>query len=458
MIVPLVVATALFMENLDSTVIATSLPAIAADLREDPIQLKLALTSYLLSLAIFIPASGWMADRFGARRVFRSAIAVFTLGSILCGLSSSLPGFVAARIVQGMGGAMMTPVGRLVILRSTPRADLVRSLAWLTIPALVGPVIGPPLGGFITTYFHWRWIFWINVPIGALGLLLATLYIPDVREPKTPPLDVSGFVLSGLALSCLIFGFSVVGRGVVSAQADAALIGAGAIALLAYLRHARIAAHPILDLRLLRHPTFRASVGGGFFFRVGIGATPFLLPLLFQTAFGLSPFQSGGLTFVSTVGAMAMKATAAPILRRFGFRTVLIFNGLVATAFFLCSIFFTRQTPHLVIMAVLLTGGFFRSLQFTALNAVAYAEIEPGEMSRATSLAAVAQQLSLSVGVTLAAAALELTRRSRGEALAMTTADFAPAFLVVGAVSLISILFFWRLKPDAGAEISGRNR
>ena len=451
---PVIVACALFMENLDSTVLSTSLPAIAADLNEDPIALKLALTSYLLALAIFIPASGWMADRFGARKVFRAAIVVFTIGSICCGLSSTLPEFIAARILQGAGGAMMTPVGRLVLLRSVPRADLVRALAWLTTPALIGPVIGPPLGGFITTYFHWRWIFWINVPIGILGVALVTAFIKDVREEDVPPLDLAGFALSGVGLSCLMFGFSVLGRGFLPGWEAALLIAIGIVTTALYVRHARRAKNPILDLALLQRPTYRASVLGGFLFRIGLGATPFLLPLLFQVGFGLTPFQSGLLTFLSTLGAMAMKPTAAPILRFAGFRTVLMINTVVSTAFFCTNALFTASTPHAVIAGLLLVGGFFRSLQFTALNAVAYAEIDNKEMSRATSLSAVGQQLALSVGVTVGAGVLDLTRSLHPGAL--EASDFAPAFLLVGAISLLSLLYFRVLRPDAGAEISGR--
>ena len=451
---PVIVACALFMENLDSTVLSTSLPAIAADLHEDPIQLKLALTSYLLALAIFIPASGWMADRFGAKTVFRAAIVVFTIGSICCGLSSTLPQFVAARILQGAGGAMMTPVGRLVLLRAVPREQLVRALAWLTTPALIGPVIGPPLGGFITTYFHWRWIFWINVPIGLIGVVLVSLYIDNIKEEAVPPLDIVGFGLSGVGLSCLMFGFSVLGRGFLPGWQAGVLIAVGLAAMLLYLRHARRTPFPILDLSLLRRATFRASVGGGFLFRIGLGASPFLLPLLFQAGFGLTAFQSGMLTFLSTLGAMAMKPTAAPILRFAGFRTVLIANAVISTAFFCGSALFTPQTSHFVIAGVLLVGGFFRSLQFTALNAVAYADIDNREMSRATSLASVGQQLSLSVGVTLGAAVLDVARGLHAGPL--RASDFAPAFLLVAAISLSSLLFFRPLPADAGAEMSGR--
>ncbi len=310
--VTLIVAVALFMETMDSTVIATSLPAIAADLGEDPIALKLALTSYLLSLAVFIPVSGWMADRFGARTVFRAAIVVFTLGSAACGFAQGLGDFVLFRIVQGMGGAMMVPVGRLVILRSVPKAELISALAWLTVPALMGPVIGPPLGGFISTVFDWRWIFWINIPIGLLGIYLATRYIHNFREEKVPPLDVKGFFLSGIGLSGLAFGFTIIGQGLFPIEFVAGLLVVGAIGCTLYVRHALRTPAPLLDLRLLKIDTFYASVLGGFLFRIGVGATPFLLPLFFQLGFGMTPLQSGLLTFATAVGAIAMKTTAAP--------------------------------------------------------------------------------------------------------------------------------------------------
>ena len=452
---PLIVATALFMENLDGTVLATALPAMAVDLREDPVALKLALTSYLLALAVFIPLSGWAADKFGSRKVFRAAILVFTLGSILCGLSTTLLDVVLSRVAQGMGGAMMVPVGRLVILRTAPRAELVRALAWLTIPALVGPLIGPPLGGFIATYFHWRYIFWINVPIGALGVLLTSRYIPDLREEDVGPLDVRGAMLSGLGLSCLVFGPSTVGRGFAPPLVVAGLIIVGAGAIFAYVRHARGAPAPILDLGLLAIPTFRAAILGGFLFRIGIGAIPFLLPLLLQAGFHLTAFQSGSLTFVAAAGAMAMKTAAQPILRAFSFRRVLIVNALASSAFLVVNAWFTAATPHWIVMAVLLVGGFFRSLEFTALNAIGYAEIDQRAMSRATSFSAVGQQLSQSAGVAIGAAALEIARAAHGGG-ALLTADFTPAFFVVAAVSAASVFSFWRLAPSAGDELAGR--
>jgi len=452
---PVIVACALFMESLDATVIATSLPAIARDMNEDPIALKLALTSYLLSLAVFIPASGWAADRYGAKNVFRVALAVFMAGSIACGFAVSLPDFVLFRIIQGIGGAMMVPVGRLVVLRSVPKGELVAALAWFTIPALTGPILGPPLGGFITTYANWRWIFFINVPIGLLGILLVTRYIGDIREENTPPLDWLGLLLLGLGLSGLIFGLAILGQDVVPLWLAAVICLMGMVFCGLYARHALGKTHPVLDLRLLSVPTFRASVIGGSIFRIGIGATPFLLPLLFQVGFGLSAFASGLLTFASAAGALTMKFAAAPILRRFGFRRVLIANGLLSAAFIGVNALFTPATPHAVIIGVLLMGGFFRSLEFSAVNAIAYADMPPGAMSQATSFSSAAQQISLSLGVAFAALILETVRGGAGEA-AIRIADFTPAFIAVAAISALCALIFVRLPSDAGAELSGR--
>jgi EmrB/QacA subfamily drug resistance transporter len=455
--VTLIVAVALFMENMDSTVIATSLPTIARDLGEDPIALKLAITSYLLSLAVFIPLSGWVADRFGARTVFRAAIVVFTLGSAACGFAHSLLDFVLFRIIQGMGGAMMVPVGRLVILRTVPKAELISALAWLTIPALLGPVIGPPLGGFITTYVSWRWIFWINIPMGILGVILATHYVANIREHELPPLDIKGFILSGIGLAGLAFGFTTIGQGLLPMQMVIALLTVGVIGCWLYVLHARKAPAPLIDLSLLRVKTFYASVVGGFIFRVGIGATPFLLPLLLQLGFGLTAFQSGLLTFASAVGAMAMKATAAPILRRFGFRSVLVINAVVSGMFIASIALFTPVTPHAVIFAVLVVGGFFKSLQFTSINSLAYADIEPRAMSRATSFASVAQQLSLSAGVAIGALVLEIQRHRR-LGMEVQSSDFTTAFIVVGAISAASALIFMMLPKSAGASLSAPAR
>jgi EmrB/QacA subfamily drug resistance transporter len=451
--VTLIVAVALFMETMDSTIIATSLPAIAADLGEDPIALKLALTSYLLSLAVFIPVSGWMADRFGARTVFRAAIVIFTLGSAACGFAQGLGDFILFRIIQGMGGAMMVPVGRLVILRSVPKAELISALAWLTVPALMGPVIGPPLGGFISTVFDWRWIFWINIPIGLLGIYLATRFVENFREEEVPPPDVKGFFLSGIGLGGLAFGFTVIGQPLFSAPVVAAMLIAGALALTLYVRHALRVPAPLLDLRLLKIDTFFASVAGGFLFRLGIGAAPFLLPLYFQLGFGMTALQSGLLTFATAVGAIAMKTTAAPIIRRIGFKQILVWNAVLTAAFTAASALFTEVTPAAVILAVLLVGGFFKSLQFTAINSIAYADIEEKDMSKATSFASVAQQLSMSAGVATGALVLEIERMGR-ETHHVVASDFPPAFLIVGALAALSALVFMRLPKHAGSSLS----
>ena len=453
--VTLIVAVALFMETMDSTIIATSLPAIAADLGEDPIALKLALTSYLLSLAVFIPISGWMADRFGARTVFRAAIVVFTLGSAACGFSSSLMDFILFRIVQGMGGAMMVPVGRLVILRSIPKSELISSLAWLTVPALMGPVIGPPLGGFITTVFSWRWIFWINIPVGLLGIYLATRFIGNFRERKVPPLDVQGFFLSGIGLAGLAFGFTIIGQPLFPPAFVAVLITIGAASCALYVRHALSAPAPLLDLRLLKIDTFFANIVGGFLFRIGVGTTPFLLPLYLQLGFGLTPLQSGMLTFSIAVGAIVMKTTAAPILRRFGYKPILMWNAFITAIFIAAISLFTAATPHMVILAVLLVGGFFRSLQFTAVNSIAYADIEEHDMSKATSFASVSQQLSMSAGVAVGALVLEFQRMGR-ESHEVLASDFHAAFLIVAAIAASSAFVFMRLPKNAGASLSRR--
>jgi EmrB/QacA subfamily drug resistance transporter len=453
-VVPLIVAVALFMENLDSTVIATSLPAIANDIGTNPLALKLAVTSYLLSLAVFIPASGWTADRFGARTVFRAAIAVFVVGSIGCAMSGSLTDFVLARIVQGMGGAMMTPVGRIVLVRTIPKRELVNAMTWVTTPALIGPVLGPPVGGFITTYASWHWIFLINVPMGILGVILASRYIEELKVAHHAPFDLTGMTLSGLGIAGVAFGFSVLGLNFLPWWIVVALIGGGIVAILAYLVHAKRTPHPALDLSLFRIPTFFTSVVGGFVFRIGIGALPFLLPLMLQIGFGMTPFQSGLVTFASAVGAMTMKMAAARILRRFGFRAVMLTNAIISASFLAVCATFTRTTSVFWMFGLLLIGGFFRSLQFTSINTLAYADIEPERVSRATSLVSVAQQLAISIGVAFGALAVDIAQRIRGGELGAN--DFPPAFLAVAAVSMISVLFFMRLHADAGAELSNR--
>jgi EmrB/QacA subfamily drug resistance transporter len=444
------------MEMLDSTVISTALPAIARSMHEDPIRLNLAITAYLLSLAVFIPISGWMADRFGAGKIFRSAIVIFTLGSILCGLTSSLPQLVLARIIQGFGGAMMVPVGRVVVLKTVQKADLVTAMSYLTVPAVLGPVVGPPVGGFIVTYYSWRWIFYFNVPIGIAGFILVTLYIENTREEGVPALDFLGFLLSGFGLAGLVFGFESIGRGIIPPLFVAALFVGGALCVFLYWVHARHHPSPIIDLALIRIPTFAAATLGGGLSRIGIGALPFLLAMLLQLVFGLSPFASGLLTFTSAAGALFMKLTATPIIRRMGFRSVLINNGIISGFILMSYALFRPETSHLIIIGAFLCGGFFRSLQFTALNALAYADVPSSLMSNASSLSSMAQQFFLSFGVALAALILHFSIAGH-PASALRAINFTAAFVINGLLSIAAVFFFLPLHEHAGAEVSGRH-
>lgn len=453
-LLPLIVATALFIENMDSSAIATSLPAIARDLGTDPIALKLALTSYLLALAVFIPVSGWIGDRFGARTTFVAAIGVFLVGSLGCAVSVSLPTLIAARFVQGMGGALMVPVGRLLLLRTIPKHELLRALSWLTIPALVAPMIGPPLGGMISTWFDWRWIFLINLPFGLLGIALAWRYVPNLREPPGP-LDRVGFALSGLGLALAMFGFSSLGRQQGSNLAAGVTLALGLLLLAAYVVHAGRHPRPLIDLRLFRLPSFRAGVLGGALFRIGIGAIPFLLPLMLQLGFGMTPLESGLLTFASAAGALVMKTLAARILKQFGFRRVLVWNALLSAVLLGAYGLFRADTPGAVIIALLLIAGSFRSLQFTSLNAISYDEVEPARMSQASSLSGMMQQLSLAMGVALGGYALQLAA-SLGGRPDMAAENFTIAFAVVAACAALSALMMRRLPQEAGAVMAGR--
>jgi EmrB/QacA subfamily drug resistance transporter len=455
-LVPLIVAVALFMENMDSTVIATALPAIAAAIGSNPLALKLAVTSYLLALAIFIPASGWVADRFGARIIFRAAIAVFMLGSIGCALSNSLHHFVIARFLQGIGGAMMAPVGRLVLVRSVDKRSLVDAMTWVTMPALIGPLLGPPLGGFITTYLSWQWIFIINLPIGLVGIVLVTRYIENVRSEVREPFDPLGMVLAGLGIGGLAFGLTAVGlNNFLPLSVLVAMIVAGAVFLFAYVLHARRTPAPVLDLSLLKLPSFRAGVAGGFIFRVGAGALPFLLPLMLQVGFHKTPFESGLITFATAVGAMSMKTAIPTVLRRFGYRNVLTYNAIISSAFVAACALFTPDMPVIVMLALLFAGGFFRSLEFTSAMTIGFAEVEPRRMSRATSLSGVSQQLSISTGVALGALTVEIVLAWRHEPVIGPT-DFAPAFLLVGGIAALSAFMFARMPKNAGWELIDR--
>jgi MFS family permease len=380
---------------------------------------------------------------------------VFMIGSIGCALSSSVTDFVIARILQGAGGAMMTPVGRLVLLRSIDKSALVNAMAWVTVPALVGPVIGPPLGGFITTYLTWHWIFLINIPIGLLGIFMALRYIDPIRSEDPERFDLYGLVLAGVGLGGIAFGLSIAGLNLLPWPMVIALVGIGSISMTLYVIHARKTASPVLDFALLRLPTMRATIIGGFLFRLGIGSLPFLLPLLLQVGFGLTPLNSGLVTFASAAGAMGMKTLAARLIRTFGFRNIMVINAVVSSVFLGACALFTAATPLLLIMILLVVGGFFRSLQFTAINTLAYAEVDAPRMSRATTLVSVNQQLAVSAGVAVGAFSVEATMWFH-HASELSADYFAPAFIVVAIISTISTYWFYQMPADAGHQVSGR--
>lgn len=452
-IVPLIVACALFMENVDATVLVTSLPTLARDLGQDPITLKLAVTSYVVGLGVFIPICGWVADRFGSRTVFRAAIGTFIVGSLLCAAANSLATLVLARFVQGIGGAMMVPVGRIIMFRSVPKKDFIRAVNYLTVPALMGPVVGPVLGGFITTYLNWRLMFFINVPIGILGIYLTNRYIENTREPHPGPLDWPGFFMSGSGASLFMLGMSLVGSGVVQERTAAVMSLLGIILLLAYWIYAQRVERPVLDLRFLRIPTFHSSVIGGSLFRIGLGAVPFLLPLALQEGLGMTAFEAGSITCASAFGALFMKVIAMRTLRRFGFRSVLMVNAVFAgIAIAACGLFYPGMSRW-VIWVIVLFGGFFPSLQFTSLNALAYADIENRDVGKATGLGSVIQQMSLGLGVTIAGIVLQVSHVLQGHA-EIVWSDFWPAFLVLGLFSLGSIPITARMPLGAGGDIA----
>jgi EmrB/QacA subfamily drug resistance transporter len=456
---PIILAVALFMERMDSTIISTSLPAIAADIGTSPIALKLAITTYLVSLAIFIPISGWIADRFGALKVFRLAILVFMIGSIGCAFSNSLGAFVLWRFVQGAGGSMMTPVSRLLLVRGTPRHELIDALAWLTIPALVGPIIGPPVGGFITTYLTWHWIFWINVPIGIFGIVMVTKFLDPVESPEPKPLDFTGFLLSGLAFSAFTFGISILSLPAVPLVYGYLGVAVGILSGIIYIWHTYRTPHPLLDPKMFRYPLFRMSVFAASNFRMGLGALPFLLPLMLQMQFGLTPLQSGLITFVTAFGSMGSKFFASRTYNLFGFRNVLALTTLLSAVLLGVNGFFTPETPVALIMACLLIGGLLRSMAFSGVSAMTFADVPDDDSSQATSINAVAQRISMAMGVAVAGGALDISSRLRGGELDLT--DFHIAFFVVAAVSGLATISFLRLPANAGEMLvkrGGRRR
>jgi EmrB/QacA subfamily drug resistance transporter len=458
-LVALLVAGAFFMENLDGTVIATALPQMAKSFSVSPVDLNLGMTAYMLTLAVFIPVSGWVADRLGARTVFSAAIAVFTFASILCGISNGLWEFTAARILQGMGGAMMVPVGRLVVLRITEKKDLMRSIAYITWPGLVAPVVGPPVGGFITTYSSWRWIFFLNVPLGLIGIALALWWITNDREESARPFDWLGFALAGTACTSFMYSLELLGRRDAPWLTVGLFLGYGVLAGSLAVWHVRRTPHPLVDLACLKVRTFAIVIWGGSLFRIAISVSPFLLPLMFQVAFGLSAFKSGLLVLAVFAGNLSMKSVTTPVLRRFGFRAVLIVNGLITGALILSFSFLAPQTPRPLVVALLFVHGLSRSMQFTCLSTLAFVDVPKPLMSSASSFLSVVTQLGMGMGVAVGAVALRFAGWMRAERTGLPSlTDFHIAFALVSIFSVIAVLDCFGLEPYAGAEVSGHGR
>ncbi|MCJ0763958.1 MFS transporter [Variovorax terrae] len=454
-LVPLIVACPLFLQNLDTSVMATALPSIARSLNVQALHLNLAITSYLLSLAIFLPVSGWCAERFGPKRVFCCAIAFFSLGSALCGAATSLPALVLFRILQGLGGAMMVPVGRLILLRSVPPAQMVAAMVWFTVPPAIGRMVGPLFGGAIVTWTSWRWIFLVNVPFGLLGIALALWFIDDRREDTAPePFDTGGFVLLALGLIGLLGALETAGKALVPGWVSWSVAGAGALAMGLYLLRSRRMASPIIDLRILRHPTYFASIIGGTPLRIAIGASPFLLPLMLQLGFGLSPLDSGLLTVATALGSLATRTVMTQAIRRIGFRTLLLATTTLTSLFYASYSLFRPDTPHVLMFCTLLLGGLVNSMGMVALQTLGFSDIPKPRMSHATTLSSMAQQLSLSFGVVLGASLVSAAACWHGgDAAHLTARDFSPAFAVIGAMTLLSLFFFVRLDKDEGAGL-----
>jgi EmrB/QacA subfamily drug resistance transporter len=455
--IPFIVGCALFMQMLDSTVVATALPSMAVDFATTAVHMNITITAYLLSTAVFVPISGWAADRFGGQRVFLAAIALFALSSAGCAASQTLAQLVGARVIQGAAGAMMVPVGRIVLLRRIPKSELLKAMAFLTLPALLGPVIGPPVGGFLVTYASWHWIFLINIPVGILGILLVLRFIPHLPPDTRPRLDTMGFLLSGLSMAAAMTCLEALGHESMGLWPVLGLIALGLVCGVLYVRHSRHVTYPIIDLSLLRTQTFAVSVLGGNLCRFATGASPFLLAILLQVGFGLSAFSAGMITFTSAAGALVMKLVATPIVSRFGFRRVLTVNALISASLTAACALFQADTPVWLMILVLLIGGFFRSLQFTAINALTYADLDSAQMSRASSFSAMAQQLGVSLGVACAAVTLNLSISLRGAVEASRT-DVMWGFAVVSLMAAASALSFRRLPARAGNQLRNRRR
>jgi EmrB/QacA subfamily drug resistance transporter len=454
-LIPIIVACPLFLQNLDTSVMATALPSIARSLNVQALHLNLAITSYLLSLAVFLPVSGWLAERFGARRVFCWAIGFFSLGSALCGAATSLTTLVLFRIIQGLGGAMMVPVGRLILLRSVPPARMVAAMVWFTVPPTLGRMVGPLFGGAIVTFTSWRWIFLVNVPFGLLGIAMALSYIDELKddgEGTQAPFDIGGFVLLALGLVGLLGGLETAGKAVVATWVTWTIAGAGALVLFIYHLRSRRRANPLIDLGTLNYATYRTSIIGGTPLRIAIGASPFLLPLMLQLGFGLSPLASGMLTVATAIGSLATRVVMVRTIRRVGFRTVLIAATALTSMFYMSYGLFRPDTPHVLMFCAMLLGGLVNSMGMVAMQTLGFSEIPRPLMSHATTLSSMAQQLSVSFGVVLGATLVGAAAWWHGgSAEHLAARDFSPAFVVVGMMTLISVAYFMRLGKDEGA-------
>jgi EmrB/QacA subfamily drug resistance transporter len=458
-IVPLVVACPLFLQNLDTSVMATALPSIASSLQVQVLHLNLAITAYLLSLAVFLPVSGWLSERFGPKRVFCGAIIFFSLGSALCGAAQSLPQLVLFRVLQGIGGAMMVPVGRLILLRSVPPERMVSAMVWFTVPGAIGRMAGPLFGGAIVTLVSWRWIFLVNIPFGLLGVLMAMRYVDgSVPEPEgQAPFDLRGFVLLAAGLTGVLGALETAGRALVPAAVSWAMAIAGLLALWTYYRHSRRRTEPLIDIAILRYPTYRAAVLGGMPLRIAIGASPFLLPLMLQLGFGLSPLKSGLLTVATAIGSLSTRAVMVRMIRAVGFRSLLLGATFMTSLFYASYGLFRPSTPHVLMFGVMLLGGLCNSMAMVTLNTLGYSEIPRPRMSHATALSSMAQQLSLSLGVVMGASLLTLTSLLRGgDAAHLQAGDFSPAFVAIGTMTMLSVLAFSRLRKEEGEELRAR--
>ena len=454
----LLVAGAFFMEFLDGTVIATALPDMARDFGVTAVELNIGISAYLITLAVLIPASGWIADRFGARAIFTLALAIFTLASVFCGLSTEVHIFVAMRILQGVGGALMVPVGRLAVLRTTPKHQLIKAIATLTWPALVAPIIGPPLGGFITRYASWHWIFFINVPLGLAAIILSLRIIPDIRETERRSFDLSGFITTSVAMVSLVTAMERLGDRQPQIWPTLALAALGFGCLLYSIRHFRRAAAPMVRLDALQVPTFRVTMYGGSLFRASISAVPFLLPLLFQVGFGMDPFHSGLLVLAVFVGNLTIKPATTPLIRWLGFRRLLLINGALNVCSLLACALLTPQTPVWAIMLILYLGGVFRSIQFTGVSTLAFADVPAAQMSDANTLFSTASQLAVGLGITLGAIGIRIGEKvSEAMGIAgMPGMSFRLAFVAIALICLVGMVDTLRLTKDAGSAVSSK--